>query len=184
MFNFQWAKTQRDGADHIITVPYEESELSIFPVRAVEQWVAVATWAGWDMTKGYLFPRIDRMEGSQTPIIKAKQRVTTQSMSQELKKYAKQAGEWQDFSVHSFRSQGAIVRALTGDSLEPMMQKACWTDSKTTWRYMRLMEMISPGAGGEGMVPGVTEEQYRELNEFSLGEQSRHLAAFGKSPML
>ena len=44
MFNFQWGKTQRDGADHIvITVPYEESEVSICPVRAVEQWVTVAT---------------------------------------------------------------------------------------------------------------------------------------------
>ena len=85
MFNFQWGKTQRDGADHIITVPYEESEVSIYPVRAVEQWVAVATCAGWDMTKGYLFPGIDHMEGSQTPI-RAKQGVTTQSMSQELKK--------------------------------------------------------------------------------------------------
>ena len=183
MFNFQWGKTQRDGADHIITVPYEESEVSICPVRAVEQWVTVATCAGWDMTKGYLFPGIDHMEGSQTPI-RAKQGVTTQSMSQELKKYAKQAGERQDFSLHSFRSGGAIVRALAGDSLESIMQKAYWKDPKTAWRYMRLMEVVSPGSGGEGMVPGVTEEQYRELNEFSLSEQSRNLAAFGKSPML
>ena len=33
----------RDGADHLITV---------------EQWIAVGTDAGWDMTKGYLFPHI------------------------------------------------------------------------------------------------------------------------------
>lgn len=35
-FNFQWGKTQRDGADHLLMVPYEEEYVAICPVRATE----------------------------------------------------------------------------------------------------------------------------------------------------
>lgn len=183
MFNFQWGKTQRDGADHIITVPYDEKDISICPVRAVEQWISIATHVGWDMTSGYVFPEISQKDNTRIPI-REKKGVTAQSMTLELKKHAQRAGERQDFTLHSFRSGGAITRALAGDSLETIMQKAYWKNPKTAWRYMRLMEVVAPGSGGEGMVQGITEEQYRELNEFSLSEQSRHLAAFGNSPML
>lgn len=183
MFNFQWGKTQRDGADHILTIPYDLKVIEICPIRAIEQLVAVATCVGWDMTKGYLFPSISEKKGIQNPV-REKTAVITQSMSSALKVYAKQAGSKQEFSLHSFRSGGAVSRALAGDSLSSIMHKAYWKNPKTAWRYMRLMEVVAPGSGGEGMVQGVTEEQYRELNEFSLSEQSRHLAAFGKSPML
>lgn len=64
------------------------------------------------------------------------------------------------------------------------MQKAYWKNPEIAWKYMKLMEVVAPGSGGEGTVHGVTKEQYRELNEFSLSEQSRHLAAFGKAPVL
>ena len=40
------------------------------------------------------------------------------------------------------------------------------------------MEVVAQDSGAEGMVQGVTEAQYRELNEFSLSEHSRHLATF------
>lgn len=182
MFNFQWGKTQRDGADHILTVPYDEQDISICPVRAVEQLVAVGSGAGWDMTKGYMFPSTSK--GGKDAPVRGKKAVTTSVMSLALKSYAKQAGEQQEFSLHSFRSGGAISRALAGDSLSSIMQKAYWKNPKTAWRYMRLMEVVAPGSGAEGMVQGVTEAQYRELNEFSLSEHSRHLSAFGKAPML
>lgn len=39
------------------------------------------------------------------------------------------------------------------------------------WRYMRLTEVASPGSRGEGLVQGLREEQYRELNECSRSEQ-------------
>ena len=58
MFNFQWGKTMRDGADHLITIPYEEVSLATCLTRAVGQWIAVGTNAEWDITQGYLFPHI------------------------------------------------------------------------------------------------------------------------------
>lgn len=58
LFNFQWGKTLRDGSDNLLTVPYDDEHYDTCPIRAVEQFVAVGTHEGWDMTKGYLFPDI------------------------------------------------------------------------------------------------------------------------------
>ena len=48
---------------------------------------------------------------------------------------------------------------------------------------MRLMEVVCPGTE-DVRVEGISENQYREFNEFPLSEQSRSCAAFGKNPML
>ena len=53
----------RDGADHLLTITYDNQSLMICPVRAVEQYIQIVTAAGWDMTKGYLFPIITEGNG-------------------------------------------------------------------------------------------------------------------------
>ena len=58
LFNFQWRKTMRDGADHLMTVEYDTKRMTTCPIRAVEQYIAVGTALGWNITQGYLFPRI------------------------------------------------------------------------------------------------------------------------------
>ena len=50
----------RDGADHLMTVGYDTKRMTIYPIRAVEQYIAVGTALGWNMTQGYLLPRISR----------------------------------------------------------------------------------------------------------------------------
>lgn len=45
-----------DGADHLITIPYEEVYVATCPIKAVEQWIAVVNHAGWGMAQGYLCP--------------------------------------------------------------------------------------------------------------------------------
>ena len=59
-----------------------------------------------------------------------------------------------------------------------------WKNPKTAWRDMRLMEVVTPGSEGSGMVEGITEDQYRQLNEFPLSEQTRSLPAFSGRPLL
>ncbi len=181
IFNFQWGKTQRDGADHHVAVGYDSENLTLCPVRAVEQYVEVGKALGWDMTAGYLFPVIADRGGVPKRGTKP---VTPSYMTQELRTYTRQAGVDQEFSVHSFRSGGAISRALAGDSLESIMQKAYWKNPKTAWRYMRLLDVVAPGYGGEGMVAGVSEAEFQAWNEFPLSEQSRAFAAFGKKPLI
>ena len=67
-FNFQWGKTMRDGADHSITIPYNEIHLDTYPIRAVEQWVALGKFVGGDMKKGYLFPGTSTDQKSGKPV--------------------------------------------------------------------------------------------------------------------
>ena len=68
LFNFQWRKTMRDGADHLMTVEYGTKRMTTCPIRAVEQYIAVGTALGWNMTQGYLFPRISRRPNTGAPI--------------------------------------------------------------------------------------------------------------------
>ena len=58
MFNFPYGKTQRDGAVHILTVPYDGDYVAACPVRAVTQLIDIGKGVGWDMTGGYLFSEI------------------------------------------------------------------------------------------------------------------------------
>ena len=46
LFNFQWGKTMRDGADHLMTVEYDTKRMITCPVGAVEQYIAVGTTLG------------------------------------------------------------------------------------------------------------------------------------------
>ena len=102
-----------------------------------------------------------------------------------LKSHARAAGEKADFSIHSFRSGGggAITRALRGQDLSSIMERAFGKRPCTAWRYMRIMEGVSPGAVGNAMVKGISAEQYRQINEFSLSEQSKSWSAFGTEPL-
>ena len=108
--------------------------MTLCPVRAVEQYVDIGKALGWDMSTGYLFPEIS--ERGSVPKRGSKP-VAASHMILKLREYAKPANVDQDFTVHSFRSGGAISRALAGDSLESIMQKAYWKNPKTAWRYMR-----------------------------------------------
>ena len=46
------------------------------------------------------------------------------------------------------------------------------------------MKVLNPGSVGSSMVTRVSPEQYGEINEFGLFEQSKHGAAFGNAPMV
>lgn len=183
VFNFQWGKTMRDGSDQLLTVPYDEGHYDTCPILALEQFVAVGKHVGWDMTKGYLFPNITVDEKTGQPIRGAKS-LTRSQMTSLLKVSAIAAEVKGDFTMHSFRSGGAVSRALAGDDLSTVMQRAFWKSPTTAWRYMQLAKVTSPGTAGFNSIPGVSEAQYREINEFPLSDQSREWAAFGNEAMV
>ena len=49
---------------------------------------------------------------------------------------------------------------------------------------MRLAEVLSPGTTGLTQVPGITDEQYRQINKFLLKELSKSWAAFANALMV
>ena len=183
LFNFQLGKTMRNGADHLVTVEYDTKRMTTCPIRAVEQYITPGTALGWNMTQGYLFPRISRRPNTGAPI-RGKTPISAPDMIKALKIHARNAGERTAFTTHPFKSGGALTRDLAGEDLPTVMQRAFWKKLSTAWRYLRLMEVLIPGSVGNSMVTGVSPEQYREINESGLSEQSRHWAAFGNAPMV
>ena len=97
-------------------------------------------------------------------------------------------GQWWCFRIESTlgfpRLASATVQSERLSALGETSPFSYWKNPKTSWRYMRLMEVVAPGSGGSGMVEGITEDQYRQLNEFPLSEQTRSLAAFSGRPLL
>ena len=182
LFNFQWGKTMRDGVDHLISVAYNHECLATCPVTAVGQLITVGSVIGWDTTRGYLFPSISRAAEGGAPI-RGKAPMSAAEMTHAPKSHARAAGEKADFSMQSFRSGEAITRALRGEDLSSIMEWAFWKRPSTAWRYMRIMEVVSPGAVKNAVVKGGSAEQYRQVNEFSLSEQSKSWSAFGTEPM-
>ena len=172
----------RDGADHLISVAYNHDCLGTCPVTAVEQLVAIGSAIGWDMTRGYLFPSISRDAEGGAPI-RGKALMSAAEMTHALKSHARAEGEKADLSMLSFRSGGAITRALRGEDISSIKKRAFWKRLSTAWRYMRTMEVVSPSAVGNAVVKGVSAEQYRHINEFPLSEQSKSWSASGTEPM-
>ena len=170
----------RDSADHLMTVEYDTKGMTTCPVRAVERYIAIRTALGWNMTQGYIFPRSSRRPN--TPI-RGKTPVSAPDMTKVLKEHARNAGERTAFTMHFFRSEGPLTRALAGEDLPTVMQRAFWKKPSTAWRYLRLMKVLNPGSVGNSMVTGVPAKQYGEMNEFRIFEQSRYWAAFGNTPM-
>ena len=148
----------QDGADHPMTVEYHTKRITTCPVRAVEQYIATGTALGWNMTQGYLFPRSSRRPNTRTPI-RGKTPTSAPGITKVLKGHARNAGERTALTVHSFRSGGLFTRALAGEDLLTIMQRAFWKKPSTAWRYLRLVEVLNPGSVGNSMATGVSPEQ-------------------------
>ena len=142
----------RDGADHLISVSYNHECLATCPITAVEQLIAVGSTMGLDMARGYLFPSISRDAEGGAPI-HGEAPTSAAEMTHALKSHARAVGEKADFSMHYFRSGGgAIARALRWEGLSAIIERAFWKKLSTAWRYMRIMEVVSPGAVGNVLV--------------------------------
>ena len=146
----------------------------------VEQFMAVESHAGWDMSKCYLITTISQRETA----VRGSGPISAKQMTAILNKYAKEIGELQAFSMHSFRSRGAVSRAFSRRVVRDHYAEGILKNPKTTWRYVRLLDVLAPGSGGEGMVTGISETQYREFNQFPRNDQSKSWAAFGNQPLL
>ena len=85
-----------------------------------------------------------------------------------MKKYAKEIGEVQAFSMLSFRSRGAMSRAFSRCVVGDHYAQDILENPNTSWRYVRLLDVLAPGSGGEGMVSGISETQYPDFNQFPL----------------
>jgi len=58
----------RCGADHLISVAYEEVHIATCPVMAFEEFVSIGSALGWDIKSMYLSPVISKRKSEGKPI--------------------------------------------------------------------------------------------------------------------
>ena len=170
----------RDGADHLITIPYED--VSFGNVSDESGSGRNERRMGHD-TRFFVPTHNGRGKESTSERVVVSNSTTNDRLVQAALSTA--ARENQDFSMLSFRSGEAVSRACAGEDVSTIMQKKpFWKSPKTAWRYMRLAGVLSLGTTRHTKVPGITDEQYTLINEFPLKEHSKSWAAFGNAPMV
>ena len=99
----------RDGADHLMTVEYDTKRMTTCPINAVEQFIAVGTALGWNMTQGYLFSE-DLTTAKHG--IRRKTPTSTPDMTKALKVHAHNARERTAFTMHSLKDQEGCLHGI------------------------------------------------------------------------
>ena len=113
--------------------------------------------------------------------VRGKAPVSAAEMTHALKSHARAAGEKADFSMHSLRSLRSGGGGGNHKGVErggPLLHHGAGLLEEAQYSIevhdMRIMEVVSPGAVGNAVVKWVSVEQYnRQINEFSLSEQSK-----------
>ena len=101
----------RDGAGHLFTAPYDEQHADTCPITAVENWIAMRKFVGWDI-HGERLPFPDHLYDRRGPQTGAGL-ATTLSEPNDGASEAERRSSWRiqgGFSMHSFRSGGGRFR--------------------------------------------------------------------------
>ena len=107
----------RAGADNLITVPLDDKHLETCFIGAVEQWVELGEFVGWDIKKGYPEILTDRKSGKP---VRSSLPLSSSRTTLLLKQSAVEAGLRSELSMYSFRSGGAGVRELLQETICPL----------------------------------------------------------------
>ena len=96
-----------------------------------------------------------------------------------LKAYGVAAGKRGKFPKHCFlRSGRVIAQALAGENLTSILTQALLKYPSTSWRYMCLMEVVVPEMNVPSIVKGVSEDDFRRVNDLPLSKLSRLVGRF------
>lgn len=161
LFGYTWGKTLRNGSKQTFAVRRETDDVHLCLVTAVEDMMAAALTAGWNMSSGYLFRDLhtrQRLPWEQAPPLSAQKGTAI------LQRWLKRLGI-AELSMHSLRAGGALYRHFEGEELEDIMLQAYWKSPATAERYLQVMR-IAKVAGHDVL----SETEYREWNELPLQE--------------
>ena len=146
ILNFVFGKVLRSGITHSFGLSWgpDKKDPWACACQLLEEYVAFAKSMGLEVLKGYLYFEVDYQMN------KIPGRLDPSIMTLNLKKYMKltnlDLGQGLPVSMQSFRSRGAISKILNFDRkpLQKVMYDACWSNHKTAWRYMKILEVLVP----------------------------------------
>ena len=157
LFNHIWGKTLRDGSANIFGMRRHPNS-TLYPIRAIETYVAISRELGIILSDGYLF-RATNQQGHvvDKPLLSS----TAESR---FKKYIRDARIDGGESLHSFRSGCAITLALSGSPLADVMSHVGWTNPKTALYYIKLADVIRAGAPSDLLASNAFSHQSQEAS--------------------
>lgn len=113
-FDFVWGKTLRASATHSFAITRNMTDDPLVcAVELLDDYMFDLHESGWDVSKGFVFPTINNNSFDQS-IVKAITHLHTcpAEMNIRFQKWMRDVGLFEKETLHSFRSGGAIYRAL------------------------------------------------------------------------
>ena len=107
LFNHTWKKTLRGDRSNLFGIR-RCANVKIYPVAAIERYMATKRVMQVDLTDGFLV-RPTTPQGAISPLS-----ISSEAMNSRLKTYLKEAGIHEGETTHSFRSGCAIILAFRG----------------------------------------------------------------------
>ena len=160
LFNHVWGKTLRDGDSNVFGIR-RNSNSTICPVRAIEEYMAISRQLQIDLTTGYLF----RPTTPQGGVIDAP--FSSSAAEARLKVYLKEMGADDRETLHGFRSGCAITLALSGVELSEIMDHVGWSRRHTALHYLQLAKVLNPAGASATLAATETDAlmDWQDINE-------------------
>ena len=160
LFNHMWEKTLRDGDSNVFGIR-RNSNSTICPVKAIEEYIVISRQLQIDLTTGYLF----RPTTPQGGVIDAP--FSSSAAEARLKVYLKEMGADDGETLHGFRSRCAITLALSGVELSEIMDHVGWSRRHTALQYLQLAKVLNPAGASATLAATETDAlmDWQDINE-------------------
>ena len=163
LFNHVFGKTLRSGDSNIFGIQ-RHPNVSLCPVKGIDDYMAVSHALGISLTSGYLFRTTQGNVVTSHPF-------PSDAAEARLKTYLADLPIGKK-TLYSFRCGSAITMALTGSSLEDIIEHVGWKSPRMATYYMQLLKTMGPDAISAKMNSATqdTTEHYNSMNELLLFE--------------
>ena len=160
IFNHVFGKTLRSGDSKVFAVARHPNQF-LCPVKALDDYMTICQAIRISVSTGPLF----RATCGQSVLIDA---FSTDAAEARLKTYLTAAG-LSNKTLYSFRCGGAITMALTGSTLDDIVDHVGWRSHNMAKYYLQLHKSLQPAsvAAKMALVTPETTAQYEELNQLN-----------------
>ena len=158
IFNHVFRKTLRSGDSKVFAVARHPNQF-LCPVKALDDYMTTCQAIRISVPAGPLF----RATCGQSVLIDA---FSTDAAEARLKTYLTAAG-LTNKTLYSFRCGGAITMALTGSTLDDIVDHVGWRSHNMAKYYLQLHKSLQPAsvAAKMALVTPETTAQYEERNQ-------------------
>lgn len=158
LFNHVFGKTLRSGNSNVFAVTRHPNQL-ICPVKALDDYMAICSAVNITVKNGPLF----RATRGNSVLLDS---FSTEAAEARLKTYLTETG-FSNRTLYSFRCGGAITMALTGSTLDDIVDHVGWKSQRMAKYYMQLHKSLQPDSAAAKMSQATPEttQRYDELNQ-------------------